>query len=97
VDCYSGFWHINVKGEHKERTGYSVPFGHFEFYNLLFGLSNSPLKFQRLLDVVFKNLVGTECWDFIDDVIIFSKSAQEYAQRPENVLQRFHKASLQLH
>ena len=44
-----------------------------------------------------KNLVGTECWVFIDDVIIFSKSAQEHAPRLENVLQRFDKAILQLH
>jgi len=44
-----------------------------------------------------KDLVGTECWDFIDDVIIFSRSVQEYAQRLENVLQKFDKANLQLH
>ena len=49
------------------------------------------------MDVVLKNLVGTECWVFIDDVIIFSKSAQKHAQRLENVLQRFDKANLQLH
>jgi len=31
------------------------------------------------------------------DVIIFSKSAQEHAQRLENVLRRFYKTYLQLH
>ena len=49
------------------------------------------------MDVVLKDLVGTECWVFIDDVIIFSRSAQEHAQRLENLLQRFDKANLQLH
>jgi len=49
------------------------------------------------MDVVLKDLVGTECWLFIDDVIIFSWSLQEHAQRLENVLQRFDKANLQLH
>ena len=46
------------------------------------------------MDIVLKNLVGTECWIFIDDVIILSKSAREHTQRLENVLQRFDKASL---
>jgi Reverse transcriptase (RNA-dependent DNA polymerase). len=46
--------------------------------------------------VVLKNLVGTDCWVFIDDVIIFSKSAQVHAQRLENVLQMFDKTNLQL-
>jgi hypothetical protein len=34
---------------------------------------------------------------FIDDIVIFSKSAQEHALRLENVLQRLDKANLQLH
>jgi len=97
LDCYSGFWHISIKEEHKERTGFSVPFGHYEFNKLPFGLSNSPSSFQRLMDAFLKDLVGTECWVFIDDVIIFSRSVQEHAQRLENVLQRYDKANLQLH
>ena len=97
LDCYSGFWQINIKEEHKERTGCAVPSGHYEFNKLPFGLSNSPSSFQRLMDVVLKDLVGMECWVFIDDVIIFSRSVQEHTQRLENVLQSFDKANLQLH
>jgi len=97
LDCYSGFWQISIKEEHKERTGFSVPSGHYEFNKLPFGLLNSPSSFQRQTDIVLKDLVGTECWVFIDDVIIFSRSVQEHAQRLENVLQRFDRANLQLH
>jgi len=97
LDCYSGFWQSSIKMEHKERTGISVPLGHYEFNKPHFGLSNSPSSFQRLMDVALKDLVCTECWVFIDDVIIFSRSVQEHAQRLENVLQRFDKSKLQLH
>jgi hypothetical protein len=48
------------------------------------------------VDVELKDVAGTECYVFIDDVLIFSKSAQELVERLENVLQRFDKASLQL-
>jgi len=47
--------------------------------------------------IVLKNLVGEECYVFIDDVIIFSKTAAEHASRLENVLARFEKANLHLH
>ena len=77
LDCYSGFWQVPIKEEHKERTGFTVPQGHYEFNRLPFGLSNSPSNFQRLMDIVLRNLVGTECWVFIDDVIVYSKSAEE--------------------
>ena len=49
------------------------------------------------MDVVLKNLVGTECFVFLDDIIIFSESADEHALRLENVLQRFDQANLQMH
>jgi len=49
------------------------------------------------MDVVLKDLVGTECWVLICDVIIFSRTVPEHAQGLENVLQRFDKANLQLH
>jgi hypothetical protein len=49
------------------------------------------------MDVVLKNLVGVECWIFIDDLIVFSRSAEEHALRLENVLQRLDEANLQLH
>ena len=51
----------------------------------------------RLMDIVLKNLVGVECWIFIDDLIVFSRSAEEHALRLKNVLQRLDKANLQLH
>ena len=97
LDCYSGFWQINIKEEHKERTCFTVPFGHYEINRLPFGLSNSPAKFERLMDIVLKNLVGEVSYVFIDDVIIFSKTAAELAARLENVITRFVEANLQLH
>jgi hypothetical protein len=97
LDCYSGFWQVAIKEDHKERTGFTVPFGHYELNRLPFGLSNSLTNFQRLMDVVLKNLVGTECFVFLDDIIIFSESAEQHALRLENVLQRFDQANLQLH
>jgi len=97
LDCYSGFWQVKIKEEHKERTGFTVPSGHFEFNRLPFGLSNSPANFQRLMDLVLKDLIGDELHVFIDDVIIFSKTAEEHAARLEHVLDRFDRANLQLH
>ena len=97
LDCFSGFWQVNIKEEHRERTGFTVPSGHYEFNRLPFGMSNSPANFQRLMDTVLKNLVGTECFVYIDDIVIFSSTAEEHALRLENVLRRFDQANLQLH
>ena len=97
LDCYSGFWQINIHEPHREKTAFSVPsLGHFQFNRLPFGLSNSPASFQRLMDSIFRNLTGTECWIFLDDLILFSDKAEEHASRLANVFERFRKANLQL-
>ena len=74
-----------------------MPFGHYEFNRLPFGLSNSLANFQRLMDTVLNNLIASEAYVFIDDIVLFSKSAEEHAVRLEQVLQRFDKANLQFH
>ena len=96
LDCYSGFWQIKIAEEDKAKTAFSTTSGHYHFNRLPYGLSNSPASFQRLIDVVLRNLTGTECFVFIDDVILFSDTIQEHARRLEHVLQRFEKANLQL-
>ena len=58
-------------------------------------MSNSPSSFQRMMDIVLKNLVGIYCYVYLD-IVIFSQTAQEYAQRLEQVLHRFDRANLQL-
>jgi len=97
LDCYSGFWQIIISVEHKELTGFTVPSGHYEFNRLPFGLNNSPTNFQRLMDSVLKDLVGADCCIYFDDLILFSKTAEEHAEKLERVLERFERANLQLH
>jgi len=97
LDCYSGFWQVSIKEEHRERTAFTVPSGHYKFNWLPFGLWNSTSNFQRLMDTVLRSLVGSECWVFVDVVVVFSRCAEENSQRLENVLQRSHEAINRLH
>jgi len=97
LDCYSDIWQVGIKEKHKEKNGFSVPPGHYEFNRLAFGLKNSPANFQRRMDAVLKNLVGNECRGFIDDIIVYSKSAEEHATRLEKVIRKLAEANLQLH
>jgi hypothetical protein len=47
------------------------------------------------MDVLLRDLTGTECWNFIDDLILFSDTIEEHVRRLVHVLQRFEKANLQ--
>ena len=69
LDCYSGFWQVKLADE-KMKTAFSVPSGHYNLLRLPYGLANSPASFQRLMDIVLRDLVGNEAYVFIDDVIV---------------------------
>ena len=78
------------------KTAFSVPSGHYNILRLPYGLANSPASFQRLMDLVLRDLVGNECYVFIDDVIVYGNTIQEHASRLSHVLERFDRANLQL-
>jgi hypothetical protein len=48
------------------------------------------------MEIVLRDLVGTESYTFIDDVIVYGNTIAEHARRLEHVLQRFERANLQL-
>jgi len=49
------------------------------------------------MDIVLRNLIATHCLIFIDNLIMFSNTAEEHAQRLEEVLRSLDEANLQLY
>ena len=53
-----------------------------------FGLTNAPVTFMDLMNRVFADFLDKFVIVFIDDILIYSKSTEEYAQHLELVLSR---------
>jgi hypothetical protein len=68
LDMESGFHHLKLAEQDKEKTAFSTSFGSFQWKRLHFGLANSPSSFQRLMDVVLTDLKGLEYYIFLYDV-----------------------------
>jgi hypothetical protein len=96
LDCESGFHQVKVAEAVRDKTSFTTPLGSFRFQKMAFGLCNGSSTYQRLMDIVLKELRGMECWVFLDDLIIFSDTIEEHVNRLEHVLQRFEKANLLL-
>jgi hypothetical protein len=83
LDCLSGYWQIKIAEEDNMKTAFTVPSGSYQCLRLPFGLSSSPASFQRMMDLVLRDLIGTECYTFINDVIVFGRTIEEHAKRLE--------------
>jgi hypothetical protein len=96
LDYFSGVFQVEIDKPHKQKRGFSVPSGYFEYNRLCFGPCNAPPTFQRLMDKVLRGLTGTEVYCYVDDLIVFNATAKEHAFRLEHVLQRPENANLKL-
>ncbi len=50
---------------------------------MLFGLMNSQVTFQRMMDGILLKIDNVRC--YVDDVVIFTKNTEEHAIHLENV------------
>ena len=57
-DMKSGFWKIRIKEQDKYKTAFTVPFGHYEWNVMSFGLKNGPSEFQNIINDILMIILG---------------------------------------
>ena len=80
VDLVKEYHKIPVRLQDVQKTAVATPFGLFKFVMGPFGLKNAAQTFQRLMDVVVKDLPGV--FVYLDDVLIASQTRQEHLRLP---------------
>ena len=96
LDLASGFHQIEVEPKDIPKTAFSVDHGKYEYVRMPFGLKNAPSTFQRVMDNVLRELIGTVCLVYMDDIIIFSASLQEHLVNLKKVFDALQKYNLQV-
>ena len=96
LDLASGYWQVEVKPEDKEKTAFVIPHGLFQFRVMPFGLCNAPATFQRLMEHVLAGLHWSTCLVYLDDIIVFSTTAEEHLERLRAVCLRLKYAGLKM-
>lgn len=96
LDLSSGFHQINVQEDHKERTAFSTPYGHYEFNRMPFGLKGGPPTFQRLMNTVLSGLQGLKCFVYLDDIVVYANSLTEHQEKLKVIFDRLREHKLLL-
>ncbi len=96
LDVRAGYWQCELDERDRQKTAFVCHRGLFEFNRLAFGLANAPGQFQRRMDRILSGLIGKICFIYIDDIVIFSKNAEEHARHVQLVLDRIAAAGLTL-
>ena len=88
MDLTKGFWQIPLDEASRKILAMDTPLGLYEPNSMPFGMKNAPAVFQREMQRVLKDRLYQGVMVFIDDILIYSKTAKEHAELVEWVLQR---------
>ena len=78
MDLASGFHQVAMDDQDKEKTAFCTPFSLFHYLCMLFGLTNSPATFQRLMQSVFADKIFKIMLVYIDDILAHSNTLAEH-------------------
>ena len=88
LDVNSAFWSIPVRAKDRYKLAFVTHHGHWQWRCLPFGLKSTPAIFQRVLaGVIRKNKLDAFTVNYIDDILVFSKTYEEHVYHVERVLQ----------
>ena len=96
IDLRSAFWQIEVHPSSQKYLTINTHMGRYAFRVLPFGLHSSPSAFQRLMNTVLRGILWEYAIPFLDDVIVYSKNAEQHLRHLEEIFKRLRNANLKL-
>jgi Reverse transcriptase (RNA-dependent DNA polymerase) len=83
IDLDGVYHQIRINPNDIPKTAFNCQLGHYEFIVMTFGLTNTSVTFQHLMNYVFEPHNNTFLVVYLDDILIFSETKQEHLQHKE--------------
>jgi len=78
-DILKGYWLVPLTPRAREISVFVTSTGFYQYKVMLFGMKNTPATFQRMIHRVIDGLEG--CERYIDNIIAFSDTREQYLQQ----------------
>ena len=95
IDLRWGYNNVRIKEGDEWKAVFMTSEGSFEPTVIFFGLTNSPVTFQMMMNELLRNLINTEkIAAFIDDVIVGIENKEEHNELVAEIIKRLEENDL---
>nr|GEW47507.1 putative reverse transcriptase domain-containing protein [Tanacetum cinerariifolium] len=94
IDLRSDYHQLRVRDEDIPKTAFRTRYIYYEFQVMPFGLTNAPVVFMDLMNRMCKPYLDKFIIVFIDDILIYSRNEEEYANHLRIILELLKKEKL---
>jgi hypothetical protein len=88
MDGFSGYNQIFMSSKDAEKTAFRTPIGNFYYTVMSFGLKNAGATYQRTMTVMFHDMMHREIEDYVDDIVVKSKTRKDHFGILKKVFER---------
>ncbi|KAH9271964.1 hypothetical protein BASA83_005805 [Batrachochytrium salamandrivorans] len=86
LDLRGAYNLLRIKEGDESKTSFITKYGQFEFLVMPFGLANAPAQFQRMMNSLFRDVIGKHVLVYLDDIVIYSDNMSDHIVQVQNVL-----------
>ena len=94
LDLRAGYHHIPLDEASIPKTAFTSPFGIYEYIKVSCRLAQAPAYFQEVMTGILKDFNFTIA--YLDDIIIFSKTAEEHLDNIKQVFKKLRSTYLSM-
>jgi len=88
LDVRWGFNNVHIKPGDEWKAAFCTNCGLFEPLVMFFGMTNSPVTFQTMMNDIFRTLIAKGIVVvYLDDILIFTRTEEEHEQAVRKVLE----------
>ena len=94
IDLRHAYHLVRIAGGDEWKTAFRTCYGSFEWSVMSFGLTNTPVAFQRFMNGIFSDFLDVCVVIYLDDILIYLNNMSEHHWYVEEVLKHLRKAGL---
>ena len=88
MEGFSSYNQIKMSSKDAPKTAFQTPIGNFYYIVMPFGLENARTTYQRAMTVIFHDMMHKEIKDYMDDIVLKSKTRKDHLAILRKVFER---------